>query len=200
MDDKEEYPSGLLKMGESNIYNPRAKFAMEQAKTGDGTLVHIRSCFNNKYWVPYASDIPGLYKIVASANKPQEDQTDSKCTLFHVSSHYTSEGNPVNWEDLVILPSQVSFKSQVLDGNYLGSGLTNGVNYHKFESGFDTGNPQVGYELVPVANGNYRIRSLSFGKYWRGGSEWVVADAEDSNNSDYTLFSFIKISDNVVAI
>ncbi|XP_076932042.1 uncharacterized protein LOC143597418 [Bidens hawaiensis] len=106
----------------------------------------------------------------------------------------------VNWEDLVILPSQVSFKSQVLDGNYLGSGLTKGVNYHKFESGFDIGNPQVGYELVPAANGNYRIKSLNYGKYWRGGSEWVVADAEDYSKSDDTLFSFIKISDNVVAI
>ncbi|XP_076885506.1 uncharacterized protein LOC143535055 [Bidens hawaiensis] len=219
-----------------NFTSPRVKFAAEQSKTGDVTLVHIRSCFNNKYLVAHQVCHSKSFTIAASANKPEEDTTDPACTLFRVSSDYTSDGTlgfrlfsisrsryavhehggfilqdhndgcksgntfpVVNWEDLVILPSQVSFKSELLN-KYLSCRFFEGLNYHRFESGFDISNPQWAYELVPAANGNYRIKSSYFGKYWRAYHQWVVADAEDNNNSDDTLFSFTKISDNVFVL
>ncbi|KAF5792930.1 putative Agglutinin domain-containing protein [Helianthus annuus] len=72
---------------------------------------------------------------------------------------------------------------------------------NSFESGSDIGDPEVGYELIPASHGNYRIKSLSYGKLLkRINPEWIVAHAEVEDNSNDTLFSFIKVSDNVFAL
>ncbi|GKB92652.1 hypothetical protein Tco_0964924, partial [Tanacetum coccineum] len=55
-----------------------------------------------------------------------------------------SEFNVINWEMLVILPTQVSFRSEELDGNYLCSRpLDPRWPYQRFESGMDVGDPLV---------------------------------------------------------
>ena len=81
----ESLPSGFLKFDEEQIWSPRVKFAVEP---GDGRLVHIRSCYNNKYWV--ADPIQQLLWIVAAGDKPEEDQSKDSCTLFEP---FTSSGN-----------------------------------------------------------------------------------------------------------
>ncbi|MFS8005872.1 putative aerolysin, Agglutinin domain, Agglutinin domain superfamily [Helianthus anomalus] len=227
-------PSSLLRCGESQILSPRVKFATELSKTGDVTLVHIRSCFNNKYWVAHKSQ--GTFWIVAAADKPHEDTTNPACTLFRAYSNLTSQKTPrfqflsicksmyvvnvgdsvgglalesdeghtfptVDWETLVILPSKVSFKSDDLSGNYLCSRVQDRYyNYHKFEPGLDIGDPRVAHELFPTSNGNYRIKSLYYGKFWRRSPNWIWADAEENDHSNDTLFSFVKISDKLFAL
>ncbi|KAJ0536612.1 putative Agglutinin domain-containing protein [Helianthus annuus] len=230
----EKRPSGVLEFSEARIFSPRVKFAAEQSRTGDASVVHIRSCFNNKYWVPHEVS-KGVFEVGASANKPQEDTTDPACTLFRVSIHSDPDGtlgfrffhirtslyalnlsggmgmitNPpsystfpaVDWETLVILPDQVAFRSQHLGRNLLRSRVIDGNNHSSFESGLDIGDPEVGYELIPASHGNYRIKSLSYGKLLkRINPEWIVAHAEVEDNSNDTLFSFIKVSDNVFAL
>lgn len=212
---------------EVDIWGPGVKFAAEPSSKSSGMeLVHIRSCYNNKYWVVDDNNLV----IRAIADKPVEDTNDPGCTLFSVSSatpggfafgllnyekmylnyddnwglalsSFAQHYQVVDWETLVILPTQVSFKSEELDGNYLCSRVIDrNYNYHRFESGLDVGDPLVAHELFPTPDGNYRIKNLHFGKFWRRSPNWIWADAEQNNNSRDTLFSFVKISDGVFAL
>ncbi|XP_076898850.1 uncharacterized protein LOC143552547 [Bidens hawaiensis] len=215
-------PTGSLEQDEKAIFSPRAKFATEKSETG---LVHIRCCFNSKYWVvqEYQND----FYVTASADKPLEDQTNPACTLFRVSGDISSGFQllsigtskylrratllkvnsavdtlqVVDWETLVILPSQVSFRSEQLEGNYLCSRVigTNN-NYHRFESGMDFADPLVAHQLFPTQYGGYRIKDMYFGKFWKRSSNWILADAEKDDNSVDTYFTFVKIGNNTLAL
>ena len=57
---------------------PYSKYQVERAKNGKG-LVHIRCCYNNKYWVRWSKN---HWWIVAGADEPDEDQSSWSCTLF----------------------------------------------------------------------------------------------------------------------
>lgn len=61
-----------------NVVSPYAKFEVVQANIGRG-LVHIRSSYNNKFWVRWNQH---SNLIVAGANEPEEDQSQWACTLF----------------------------------------------------------------------------------------------------------------------
>ncbi|PQQ08910.1 uncharacterized protein Pyn_36423 [Prunus yedoensis var. nudiflora] len=69
---------GFLKFSGEEVVSPYALFHVEMAKGGKG-LVHIRCCYNNKYWVRWSDH---HYWIVAGANEPEEDQSKWSCTLF----------------------------------------------------------------------------------------------------------------------
>ncbi|CAL5352415.1 unnamed protein product [Camellia sinensis] len=71
---------GFLQFSQEEVSSPYAKHELEMAKTSNGKrLVHIRCCYNNKYFVRgSANDM----WIVASADKPEEDQSKWSCTLF----------------------------------------------------------------------------------------------------------------------
>lgn len=73
-------PAGFMSCNTEQVVNPKAKFEVERASTGTG-LVHIRCCYNNKYWVTCQTSRDNIW-IVASADKPEEDQSKSSCTLF----------------------------------------------------------------------------------------------------------------------
>ncbi|XP_071740042.1 uncharacterized protein [Rutidosis leptorrhynchoides] len=240
---------GLLKFDEEQIWSPRVKFAVERAETTSvddvgQQLVHIRSCYNNKYWEALPDKTTGL--ISASGKKPEEDRSKVSCTLFEIEpvqgntgalrlrfvqngrkyagrllpdstsnvaihdgvtlsamSSTLSEFNVINAETLVILPKEVSFTSEDLDGYYLVSRtLDTWWPYQRFESGMDVGDPLVAKELSPLSNGNYRVYDLHFAKFWiRTDTDWVRADAkpEDSSNKD-TFFEVVKVSDTIVSL
>lgn len=217
-------PSGFLKFDQEQIWSPRAKFAAEPAKTGDGRLFHIRSLYNNKYLVMESNSW-----IVASAKKPEEDKSKATCTMFephslagdddqtvrlrHVgtgislspddqgvllsatgSSFILSDNNSV-----LVLPSKVAFRSQDLNGDYLAAkSLYDNLIYQQFQSGIDITNRWVAKELLTTADGNYRIKDLYSGKFWRRRDNWIKAEVDDG--SIETLFSFVQIKDNVVAL
>lgn len=54
-------------------------FKVETAESGDGRLVHIRCCYNNKYLARWS---PDHWWIVAEADEPQENRSKWSCTLF----------------------------------------------------------------------------------------------------------------------
>ncbi|KAK4275745.1 hypothetical protein QN277_018776 [Acacia crassicarpa] len=68
----------FLQFSGEEVVSPYVKFEVEMAKIGNG-LVHIRCCYNNKYWVRERQD--GWW-ILARADKPEEDQSKWSCTLF----------------------------------------------------------------------------------------------------------------------
>ncbi|CAK9327296.1 unnamed protein product [Citrullus colocynthis] len=69
---------GLLKFSSDTAVSGYAKFGVEEAKMGNG-LVHIRSVYNNKYWVPWSTH---HHWIAANADEPNEDISKWSCTLF----------------------------------------------------------------------------------------------------------------------
>ncbi|KAI9114191.1 hypothetical protein K1719_014841 [Acacia pycnantha] len=69
---------GFLQFSGEEIVSPYAKFVVEMAKSGNG-LVHIRCCYNNKYWVRWTQN---HWWIVAGADEPEEDESKWSCTLF----------------------------------------------------------------------------------------------------------------------
>ena len=81
-------PTGFIKFDENEPMSPQAKFEVEMAKSGNG-LVHIRSCYNNKYLVRQAYD---KHWIVAAADKPEEDEYKFSCTLFEPEPYDESGG------------------------------------------------------------------------------------------------------------
>ncbi|KAI9114210.1 hypothetical protein K1719_014860 [Acacia pycnantha] len=68
----------FLQFSGEEVVSPYAKFEVEMAKSGNG-LVHIRCCYNNKYWVRWTEN---HWWIVAGADEPEEDQSKWSCTLF----------------------------------------------------------------------------------------------------------------------
>ncbi|KAM1157379.1 hypothetical protein ACFX1X_028302 [Malus domestica] len=84
-DGEENAPAGFLKFSEEEAGSHYAKYEVETAKNGGNKgLVHIRCCYNNKYWV----SVTGTHRfdnevlIVAGADEPEEDKSKPSCTLF----------------------------------------------------------------------------------------------------------------------
>ncbi|KAJ9697200.1 hypothetical protein PVL29_009122 [Vitis rotundifolia] len=69
---------GFLQFSGEEVVTPYSKYQVEMAKSGKG-LVHIRCCYNNKYWVRRSKN---HWWIVAGADEPDEDQLSWSCTLF----------------------------------------------------------------------------------------------------------------------
>ncbi|KAL8128138.1 uncharacterized protein LOC141720120 [Apium graveolens] len=69
---------GWLQFHGEHVSSPEAKFEVHKSGNGNG-LVHIRSCYNNKYLVMLNKHSPW---IVAKAEKPEEDQSKFSCTLL----------------------------------------------------------------------------------------------------------------------
>ena len=69
---------GFLQFSGEEVITPYSKYHVEMAKNGKG-LVHIRCCYNNKYWVRWSEN---HWWIVAGADETDEDQSLWTCTLF----------------------------------------------------------------------------------------------------------------------
>ncbi|CAL8119835.1 unnamed protein product [Prunus armeniaca] len=79
-DIKNDVPAGYLKFSGQEGGSQYAKFEVEMARSsGNEGLVHIKCCYNNKYWVRRSSS---SYLIAAVADEPVEDKSQYSCTLF----------------------------------------------------------------------------------------------------------------------
>nr|XP_043615783.1 uncharacterized protein LOC122587680 [Erigeron canadensis] len=201
--------AGFLKFDGQEIFCPRVRFAVEASETTG--LVHIRSCYNNKYLV--TKQIDNNLLIVACAKKPEEDVSkDSSTHLLGdddtqqdmlVVSSTGSVFNAIDWNSLVIIPSntQVAFRSEQLTDSYLISVvLDRWYPYQKFERGWDIGDPLVAKELIQLGNGDYRVNDMHFRKRWTGAPGWIWAEAAINDTSNNTRFAFVKVSDKIVAL
>nr|XP_043614603.1 uncharacterized protein LOC122586683 [Erigeron canadensis] len=258
---KNNLPSGFVKFNEENIWSPRTKFAAEPAETGeDGAkLVHIRSCYNNKYLA--TQQIGNNLWIVAFAKKPEEDRTKASCTLFephysllssddqqtttsvclrHVQSQASAthslsadddgdaaqEGllissgsagsgfRAIDSKSLIVLPTLVAFKTSDAKGKFVCSrrlrsiAIQRGWPYLRFEDDLDIADEKVAKQLFPTAQGYYRVKDLYFDKFWRrskpswngANPNWIWGDGESNNTSNETLFSVVRVDDNVIAL
>ncbi|XP_074270460.1 uncharacterized protein LOC141594203 [Silene latifolia] len=70
--------NGLVQFSGETVVDPLAQFQVVTAESGHG-LVHLKSCYSRKYLVRWS---PNHYWIAASAETPNEVQTDWSCTLF----------------------------------------------------------------------------------------------------------------------
>ncbi|KAJ4843191.1 hypothetical protein Tsubulata_008108 [Turnera subulata] len=68
----------VLQFCGEEIVSPYTKFEAEMSEQHPG-LVHIRCCYNNKYWVRQS---PEQYQILAAASEPEENTSKPLCTLF----------------------------------------------------------------------------------------------------------------------
>ncbi|XP_008245435.1 PREDICTED: uncharacterized protein LOC103343556 [Prunus mume] len=76
----DDVPAGYLKFSGQEAGSQYAKFEVEMARSsGNEGLVHIKCCYNNKYWVRRSSN---SYLIAAVADEPVEDKSKYSCTLF----------------------------------------------------------------------------------------------------------------------
>ncbi|PQP96960.1 uncharacterized protein Pyn_18686 [Prunus yedoensis var. nudiflora] len=84
-DGEVDAPSGFLKFTGEEAGSHYAKYEVEMAKSTENKgFVHIRCCYNNKYWVSVngMDKFEGDVLIVAGADEPEEDQSKPSCTLF----------------------------------------------------------------------------------------------------------------------
>lgn len=77
--ESEEEAHKLLHMSGEDALNPFTRFCVEPSREHDG-LVHVRCCYNNKYWV--AREVDGKWWVHGDANEPVEDPSNPCCTLF----------------------------------------------------------------------------------------------------------------------
>jgi hypothetical protein len=85
----ESHGGGLVELGHSDggLMNPRARFYLEPSKEHEG-LIHVRCCYNNKYWVPQQRVLPGAGGsagwVIGTADEPEEDLSKPSCTLVKI--------------------------------------------------------------------------------------------------------------------
>lgn len=79
----------FLQFSGDDVLSPYSKFEVESSKMVSG-LVHLRCCYNNKYWGRSSKD--NLW-IICGADQQNENQFDWTCTLFQPNF---VEGNSQN--------------------------------------------------------------------------------------------------------
>ncbi|KAI9073323.1 hypothetical protein K1719_044713 [Acacia pycnantha] len=178
---------GFLQFSGVEVVSLYAKFEVEMAKSGHG-LVHIRCCYNNKYWLGHYACLwrigaPFDSCLFAGSKNPDKDSCDD----FTI----------IDWESLLIMPKHVAFKGD--NGQYLSAHWIEGHQYIQFASN-DVGDPTVGNKIFTTYDGSIRVKSDYFSKFWRRSPNWIWADLDDTtNNNSDTLFWPIKVDNNVVA-
>ena len=72
----------ILEVSGEDVLSPYTRFRAELSREQDGH-VHIRCCYNNKYWVAEKRHGDEWW-IAGSADKPEEDLSELSCTLFQL--------------------------------------------------------------------------------------------------------------------
>ncbi|CAK7345632.1 unnamed protein product [Dovyalis caffra] len=220
---------GMLVFVGERILDPCVKYEVEQAKTGNGSLVHLRCCYNNKYLRTQSStDI----WIVAAADKPEEDRSIWSCTLFetvqmtgqlqfqfkHVQrGRWVSVSVPPfarGWSFAIAFSGPTTFTITDLEtlvfmpkhvafkgdnGKYLSARMLNGKEYLQFSSD-DISDPTVRFEAIMTNNGSYRFKSDQFDKFWRLSRNSSWIWADAAENEGPSTFWLNKIKNHVITL
>ncbi|XP_062208358.1 uncharacterized protein LOC133909821 [Phragmites australis] len=70
-----------LRLNGESVTSPCSRFYIEPSRVHAG-LVHIRCCYDNKYWVAQQRQHEGGWAIIGGADEPEEDLSKPTCTLF----------------------------------------------------------------------------------------------------------------------
>jgi hypothetical protein len=82
----ESHGGNLVELGhgDGGVMNPHARFYLEASKEHEG-LIHVRCCYNNKYWVPQQRVLPGASGnacwVIGTIDEPEDDLSKASCTL-----------------------------------------------------------------------------------------------------------------------
>lgn len=225
-----EVAPNLLQYSSDELINSRNKYALEPAGNGEDGVMNIRCCYNNKYWRAESSSSLWIAAAASQPNENQSDwsctlfkfaantdggyeithlnrgepvvlygDTDHPNCLYIANSNTGRSHTIVDWEALVILPKYVVFQGD--NGGYLQAHSQDGHEYLQFGNYSDPSAYAVGNEVFKVGDGNIRIKSIYWGKFWKSNPNWIWANSSDTSSNDKsTLFTPIKVSDNVVAL
>ncbi|KAM3316487.1 hypothetical protein ACQJBY_034541 [Aegilops geniculata] len=113
-------------------------------------------------------------------------------TVDQVKSLY--DFSAIDLSKQLVLPKYVAFKGD--NDMYLRARIIQKYNYLEFSSS-DIADSTVVNTIFPnYANGNVRIKSNHFNRFWRLSPNWIWADSADSSNRDRdTLFRVVMLPD-----
>nr|XP_043637882.1 uncharacterized protein LOC122608873 [Erigeron canadensis] len=135
--------------------------------------------------------------VTLTASSSEGDAQQQGLQLASSSSSTGSVFSVIDRESLVVLPSKIAFKSNEY---YLQSKLIEGHGYQRFDPGLNIAEPTVAKELIPAADGNYRIRDEYWNQFLTRHGTWIWADSPDTNLSVDTKFSFVNIENNIFGL
>ncbi|KAL9230522.1 hypothetical protein vseg_005861 [Gypsophila vaccaria] len=215
---------GRLEYSTVRISDQNAKFAVEYAHDG---LVHIRSCFTNKYWTRSSAE---EYWITATATEPVDTESAWNCTLFrmdmtgddnqatfyHAHSKTTVRLSVALSDDyhmfLCIDPSAPEAVSTAIDletipvlPKYISLKGDNGLFFNYASLGFtssDSGLDTVMNETEIDKDGYVRIKEKKEGGlYWGFSSDALYPIPNMPELKEQTLFFVVKFKgDSTVAL
>lgn len=208
-----ENSDGLLRFSSKNIVGPYSKFAVRASKSHRG-FVHIRSCYNNKFWIRHSANDN---RIAAVANEEQEDDVSApSCTLFqpifipekngcyirHIQlDKYLSIDEQDNLvaniglenvgeiDEKTVLFTAVDWDSIFVLPKYVAFKGNNGdfletSGKYLKFSASSVEDSAVVFEVIAMEDGYIRIKHVRSGKYWRRDPNWIWCESIDTKRSD----------------
>ncbi|MCL7034235.1 hypothetical protein MKW94_007286 [Papaver nudicaule] len=207
------------------VVSPYTKFesVVPKMDNNDRGLVHIRCCYNNKYWVKESEEGD---MITPRATEPEEDDTKWSCTLFEpiynmegttlqVQLNHVQLGQPLyvftgSRNCIRVNPDTSAAKFTVIDwqsllvlpkqvalkrpgGQYLNVLNNDGDLVFMSDDGADA---TVGQEVVTTRDGSIRLKPNCLDKYWHRDVDNQVRVNCDSDD----LFQPIQVADNMIAL
>ncbi|MBA0855334.1 hypothetical protein Goshw_012139, partial [Gossypium schwendimanii] len=205
--------------------SPYAKFEVVEACSKDG-MVHIRSCKSNKYLERTEnSSITGgsAYWIIATADKPVEDESKVSCTLFKlipvdiVANKFGADdvSNPDLTMEIIVADDDGNVvepvtkreistfkydldKSRVYDTETILLVENSAINRDQNQS---TTVDTIALEVFHMKNGNIQVKLISSNKFWRHSPNWIWADSNGIKGIDNdTFFRAFIVDSNTIAL
>ncbi|XP_074271734.1 uncharacterized protein LOC141595668 [Silene latifolia] len=220
-------PMGYLCFEEESVFSPRAKFAIERARNGS---VHIRSCYNNKYWTRDSSN-----NVMAIADEPVEDELSGRNTLFRPSFEANNTvrfsrvptgtvgmrppehmlrwcltvssqqvipalANYFDPASKIKLPTRVAFKGGVGDGNRY-LATESKTQWNSFREN-DYRSLGANYIIHHTNNGDIRVKNMQANKWWTTDRNIIKSSfgGDVSDTNPNILFEVIKIDGNEIVL
>ncbi|KAI8553385.1 hypothetical protein RHMOL_Rhmol05G0011700 [Rhododendron molle] len=146
-----------------------------------------------------------------AADEPNEDQSQLSCTLFKPIRTNVGTGSTTNTAvRFRHVKLRWYLKHTMISDPYpaylYADPTSDRLDVFRIRDWFtssDNGDPTVGNEVFIIKCGNVRIKNNHFGKFWRCNPNWIWADSDDTTTDDSnkdTLFSPVKVGDNVIAL
>ncbi|XP_021832880.1 uncharacterized protein LOC110772731 [Prunus avium] len=205
---------GVLHFSGEEVVSPYTKFHAEDSG--------ISSCYNNKFWRTAGEEDKRIVADVDEKppnplfNFEYVHQEDKIVRLFDVQhnkylqirpedeclivSDVLPDHNPtlfnfkvIDWDTLVIFPTLVAFIGD--NGSYLRVQSNGEYPFLQFSANEPT-DPTVEVEVSFTRDGYVHYRSTYNQRFWKraAGTNWILADTDDTTVQDATLFWPVKVN------
>ncbi|OEL38756.1 hypothetical protein BAE44_0000226 [Dichanthelium oligosanthes] len=190
----------VLQVSGKDAISPYTRFQVEPSKKHEGHI-HLRCCYNSKYWV--ARQLPGAWLIHAKltanvymlSDSDKTKQTLRGCLLLGDKDSSNKDAymfSVINLDKQMVLPKYICFKA---DNDMYGRIIDDDNRYIQFSSD-DIGDPRVRHTIHTNEDGTIRIKSALNDRFWRRDPNWIKADSDDTtSNNPNTLFRAVKFGD-----